>query len=159
MPDTPVLEIIMRGSVMYLALFFLLRLILKRESGGLGITDVLVVVLIADAAQNGMADDYSSIADGLILVATIVFWTHFLNWLGYKSPFLQRILKPSKLLLVKNGRMIRKNMAEELITEEELMTEVRTNGVNDLKDVEEAYMESNGRISIISKTKTTSKVV
>lgn len=51
-PDTPLLEIFLRGSIVYLALFFLLRVVLKRESGTLGITDLLVVVLIADAAQN-----------------------------------------------------------------------------------------------------------
>ncbi len=40
----------------YLALFLVLRLVLKRESGALGVTDLLVVVLIADAAQNAMGD-------------------------------------------------------------------------------------------------------
>jgi len=63
-------------------LFFLLRL-LRREGGQIGIADVLVVVLVADASQNAMASDYKSITEGIVLVATIAFWDYFLDWLGY----------------------------------------------------------------------------
>ncbi len=105
-PNTPVLEIIIRGSLTYLSLFVLLRLVLKRESGTMGITDMLLVVLIADAAQNGMADDYRSVTDGVVLVAVIIFWSYVLNWLGYHFSFFQRLLKPKQLLLVKDGKML-----------------------------------------------------
>ena len=67
LPDMPLLEIFIRGSVMYLSLFFLLRLVLKRQVGSIGITDLLVIVLIADAAQNAMAADYQSLPDGMEL--------------------------------------------------------------------------------------------
>jgi hypothetical protein len=110
----PVLEIIIRGSIVYLVLFFMLRIILKRESASLGITDLLVVVLLADASQNAMSGGYKSLPDGIILVATIIFWSHFLNWLGFKSPFFQRIIKPGKLLLIKEGRMIRRNIEKRI---------------------------------------------
>ena len=148
--NIPVLEIVIRGSIVYLTLFFLLRIILKRESGTVGITDLLVVVLLADASQNAMAGGYNSLPDGIILVSTIIFWSYFLNWLGYKSAFFQRLIKPGKLLLVKEGRLIRRNMKKELLTEEELMSEIRLNGAKDLKDVEEAFMENDGRISVIT---------
>lgn len=148
--DIPVLEIIIRGSIVYLVLFFMLRVILKRESASLGITDLLVVVLLADASQNAMAGGYKSLPDGIILVATIIFWSHFLNWLGFKSPFFQRIIKPGKLLLIKEGRMIRRNMKKEFLTEEELMSEIRLNGAKEVSDVEEAFMETDGRISVIT---------
>jgi uncharacterized membrane protein YcaP (DUF421 family) len=143
------LEIFIRGTLIYLGLFLLLRVLLKRESGTLGITDMLLVVLIADAAQNGMADDYRSISEGLLLVATIIFWSLFLNWLGYHSQFFQKLIKPRKLLLVKNGRMLKENMRKELITYTELMSEVRTSGLSDLTNIKEAYMEPTGLISII----------
>ncbi|HEX2981271.1 MAG TPA: hypothetical protein VHO48_13460, partial [Anaerolineaceae bacterium] len=94
-PDTPILEIFVRGSVMYLALFVLLRVILKREAGTVGISDLLVVVLLADAAQNGMAGDYQSISDGILLVATIILWSYFLDWLGYRFPRIERLIHPS----------------------------------------------------------------
>jgi hypothetical protein len=49
-PDVAMLEIVMRGTIVYLALFFLLWMVLKRQSGGMGVTDLLVIVLIADAS-------------------------------------------------------------------------------------------------------------
>ncbi len=148
-PRTPLLEIFVRGSLTYLGLFLLLRTVLKRESGTLGITDTLLVVMIADAAQNGMADDYRSVTDGLVLVATLIFWNVLLNWLGYRFQVFERLFKPGKLLLIKNGRMLKDNMRKELITYNELMSEVRSNGLSDISDIREAYMEPTGTISII----------
>jgi uncharacterized membrane protein YcaP (DUF421 family) len=150
-PSTPILEIVVRGTVMYLALFVLLRLVLKREAGALGVTDLLVVVLIADAAQNGMADDYTSIPDGLILVGTIVFWAWALNWLGFRVPLIQRLVQPAPLPLVRDGRLIRRNLEKELITEGELMSQLRLQGVADLSEVVAAHMEGDGRISVVQR--------
>jgi uncharacterized membrane protein YcaP (DUF421 family) len=154
LPDTPVLEIIVRGSVTYLAIFILLRVILKRQSGGnIGMTDVLVIVMLADASQNAMAGGYNSLADGILLVAVIIGWSFFLDWLGYHWPFFQRLLKPPKLPLVENGRLLRRNMRKELITEDEIMTEIRKEGFEKLEEIAKAYMESDGNISIIPKEK------
>jgi uncharacterized membrane protein YcaP (DUF421 family) len=149
MPDTPILEIIVRGTVTYLALFTLLRIILRRESSNLGITDMLVIVLIADASQNAMAGAYNSIADGVILVAVIIGWSFTLNWLSFNWPFFERLLSPRKLLLVDKGKMIKRNMRKELITDEELMTEVRKAGLTELEQIKVAFMESDGSISIV----------
>jgi uncharacterized membrane protein YcaP (DUF421 family) len=151
LPQTPLLEIIVRGSVTYLALFALLRLVLKRETGAVGMTDLLVVVLIADAAQNAMADDYRSVPDGIILVVTLVFWSWALNWLGYHFPLIQRLVHPPPLPLVRDGRMLRRNMAQELITEDELMSQLRLQGVDDLAQVAAANMEGDGRISVVER--------
>lgn len=150
LPSTSILEIVIRGSITYLALFFLLRTVLKRQAGAVGITDLLVVVLIADAAQNAMADDYTSIPDGLLLVATIVFWSYALDWLGYRYPAMQRWVHSPALLLIRDGRMLRRNMRRELITEDELMSQLRQQGIADILDVETAYMEGDGRISVVS---------
>jgi uncharacterized membrane protein YcaP (DUF421 family) len=149
--DTPLLEIVLRGSIMYLALFALLRLVLKREAGAMGITDLLVVVLLADAAQNGMADDYHSIPAGIVLVATIVFWSWALDWLGYRIPFVQRLVRPRALPLIRDGRVLRRNLEQELITDDELLSQLRLQGVADVADVAEAYMEGDGRISVIAR--------
>lgn len=150
LPETPLLEIILRGSLMYIALFLMLRFILKRQAGTVGITDILVITLIADAAQNGMANDYSSIADGILLVGVIIGWSYLIDWLGYRFPRFQRIVHPKPLPLIKDGRMLRRNMRQELITEGELMTQLREQGIEDLGSVRSAFMEGDGRISVIS---------
>lgn len=144
------LELIVRGTAVYLALFLLLRFLLKREAGSMGITDLLLLVLLADAAQNAMAGEYKSITDGLILVCTIVGWNYLLNYLAFKFPFFRRIVLPSKLQLVRDGKLIRQNLRRERITEEELMSEIRTAGCEDLGGVKAAYIEPDGMISVIT---------
>jgi uncharacterized membrane protein YcaP (DUF421 family) len=149
-PQASPIEIFVRGTVMYLGLFALLRGVLKREAGTVGITDLLVVVLLADAAQNSLASDSKALADGLLLVATIVLWAFLLNWLGYRFPRVQRWIHPRPLPLIRDGRLLRHNMRKELVTEDELMTQLRLQGCEDLGNVRVAYMEGDGQISIIT---------
>jgi uncharacterized membrane protein YcaP (DUF421 family) len=148
-PDVPLVEIFVRGTIMYLSIYFLLRFVLKRQAGSLGIADVLVLVLIADAAQNAMANDYHSLTDGLLLVSTIVFWSYALDWLGYRFPRLERIFHAGPLKIVKDGRLLREQMKKELISEDELMSQLRQHGVSDIKKVKEACIESDGHISVV----------
>jgi uncharacterized membrane protein YcaP (DUF421 family) len=150
-PQTPVLEILIRGSIMYLSLFILLRVVLKRQAGTLSISDLLLIVLIADAAQNGMADDYKSITDGVLLVAVLIFWNFMLDWLGYRVRWIGRLLHPPPRPLVRNGRILRQNLRQELMTLEELHTQLREQGIEDIRDVKLAQMEGDGRVSVIER--------
>lgn len=150
LPSLNLGEVIVRGSIVYLFLFVVLRL-LRREAGTLSISDLLVVVIIADAAQNAMGSDYKSITEGIVLVSTIAFWDYFLDWLGYKYPSIGRLLHPPPLLLIKNGRLQRHNLRKEMITVEELMTQLREQGIENMQEVEKSYLEADGRISIIKK--------
>ena len=147
---TPLLEIFLRGSIMYLALFLMLRCILKRQAGGIGISDILVIVLIADAAQNGMSDDYRSIPDGIALVLTIIFWNYALDWLAFHFPMVAKLTDPAALVLIKNGRMHKANMRSELITVEELKSQLREQGVDSVAKVKTACMEADGKISVVT---------
>ena len=152
MPDTPVLEIVVRGSVMYLALFMMLRFILRRETGSLGITDLLVIVLIADAAQNGLAGSYHTITDGLLLVVTIIGWSYLLNWLAFRYPSWRRIIQAPRVQLVRDGRILRRNLDQEKITEEELLAEIHAHGCDDVRKVRAAWIEPDGMVSVIQFT-------
>lgn len=149
LPDTSLFEITLRGSLMYIALFAMLRIILKRQTGTLGMTDLLLITLLADASQNAMAGEYKSIPDGLVLVATIIFWNYTFDWLSFRSEWFSRLIEPPPLLLIRNGKMLRRNMRQELITEAELMMQIREQGLEDLSKVKDAYIESDGRISVI----------
>ena len=150
-PTASLLEVVMRGSIMYLAMFVLLR-VFRRQTGTLGIADLLVIVVIADAAQNGMAGDTHSVTEAVLLVSTIVFWDWIFDWVGFRSTLVERVLQPDKLLLIKNGRMLRRNMKRELITEEELMSQLRQQGIDDINLVESCYLEGNGHFSVIKKS-------
>ncbi len=147
-PSLPLLEIFIRGSAVYLALFLYFRL-LRREAGGIGITDVLVVVLVADASQNAMAGEYGSITEGLLLVATIGFWDYLLDWLGYRYDAFERLVRPAPLLLIRNGRLMRQNMKKEMITEDDLLSQLREQGMEDPRQVRLCYLEGDGHLSVI----------
>ncbi|HEX6969563.1 MAG TPA: YetF domain-containing protein [Micromonosporaceae bacterium] len=149
-PQTPILEIITRGSAVYLALYLMLRVVMKRETGTTGMSDLLVIVLIADAAQNAMAGGYASVADGLVLVATIVTWAYLLDFLAYRFPRLRRLIQPRPLLLVKDGNLLRRNLRRELITEEELRSQLRQHGIEELRQVRRLYMEPDGQFSVVT---------
>lgn len=148
MPDVPVIETLVRGTVMYFVLLLLMRLN-KREAGELGLADVLVIVVIADAAQNGMAGQYNSIGSGIILVSTIIFWDYAIDWITYHVPFIDKMLRPKTICLVKHGRIQPRGLRHEMITRDELMEQLRIAGAEDVSKVRHAYMESNGKISVI----------
>jgi uncharacterized membrane protein YcaP (DUF421 family) len=147
--DTPVLEILLRGTVTYLAIFILLRVVVKQASGGLNLADVLLIVMIADAAQNAMAGEYTSVTDGLLLVLTLVFWSVTIDWLSVRVPFIGRLVHPPPREIVRDGVPNRRAMRTEMITNEELMTYVRTAGAETLDRVKRAWVEGNGEISIV----------
>lgn len=149
-PTVSLAEIVLRGTFVYLFLFFVLR-VMRREAGALGISDLLVVVIIADAAQNAMSSEYKSVTEGAVLVSTIIAWDYALDWLGYRFPAVQRLLRPASLPLVKDGRMLRQNMRKEMITTEELMSLLREQGVESLDKVKRCYLEGDGHISVIKK--------
>ncbi len=149
-PSVPLAEHFWRGTVVYLTLFAIIRLLPNRQIGAMGITDLLVIILFANAAQNSMASEFTSITDGLILISIMIAWSYGLNWLGFQFPAFQRLLSPPPLILVKNGRMILRNMRRELITEGELMVQFRKQGIDNIAEVERAFMESDGSISVIA---------
>lgn len=147
-PSQPLIETAARGTIMYLSIFLLLR-VLAKEPASISISDLLVLVLIADAAQNGMTGGYSSITDGILLVAVILFWSWFLDVLAYKFVFFHRLVHPPPVPLIENGNIIRKNLRREFISFDELMSQLREQGIEDIAMVKRAYMEGDGKISVI----------
>jgi uncharacterized membrane protein YcaP (DUF421 family) len=145
------LEIALRGTIVYLSLFLVLRTAFKREAGALAMSDLLVIVLVADAAQNAMSADYTSITEGAVLVGTIVGWSMLLDWAGYHVGWIGRLVHPIPLELIRDGKLLRQNMKKELVTEEELMSQVRQQGVDDISEVKQAFMEGDGHVSVITR--------
>ena len=123
-PNTSLAEVMIRGTIIYLLLFFLMRF-LRREAGQIGIADVLIVVVIADAAQNGMAGPYNSITEGVVLIVTITFWDFTLDWLAYHVPAFGKLIHPAPLPLIVDGHLLLRNLRRELITEDELCSRLR----------------------------------
>ena len=148
-PSLGLPEIALRGTLMYLVLFSSLRFMGRRQAGHFGPADLLVIVVIADAAQNALSADYRSITEGALLVLIIVAWDYGLDWAAWRFPSLRPILKAPALKLIENGRVLHRNLRAEMLSKEELMSQLREEGVEDLKDVKVARLEGDGRLSVI----------
>ncbi len=147
--SVPVAELILRGSIVYAFLFLTFRFVIRRDVGSVGIADLLLLVLVADASQNAMSGGYTTVSEGLVLVSTLLGWNLLLDWLAFRFPRVRRFIEPTTLPLVRNGRLLKHNLRREFITEEELWTRLREQGIDDLAQVKAAYLEPDGNFSVI----------
>ena len=148
-PRHSLLDLFLRGTIMYLVIFVLLRLVLRRQVGDIGTSDVLVIVLLAEVSGNAMAANAESVSEGAILVGTILLWSYLIEWVQFRFPAVERLIREPKLKLIDNGRLLRGNMRREFVTQEELLAQLREDGIEDRAEVKAAYLEADGHISII----------
>ena len=142
-------ELILRGTLVYWFLFLIFRFVLRRDAGAVGIADLLLLVLLADAAQNAMSGGYTTVAEGAIVLSTIIGWNWLIDWASFHSPAVARFTTPPAIVLVRHGRLLRRNLRREHLSDEELTGKLRQHGVERLGDVKLALMESDGEISVI----------
>src|SRR6186997_219380 len=93
----------LRGTLVYWLLFSIFRFVLRRDVGAVGIADILLLVIVADAAQNAMAGEYKTFSEGAILVCTIVGWNWLLDVLSWRFEIVRRFTTPSTITLVRDG--------------------------------------------------------
>jgi uncharacterized membrane protein YcaP (DUF421 family) len=149
-PDVSLLETVARGVVMYLTVLVLMRYLIRGRTSA-SMSDLLVVVLIADAAQNGMSAQYNSVTNGIVLVTTIIGMSTLLDWLGTRSTTIAHFIHPEPRPLIADGRFVQKTLTNEFMTEDEVMSQLRLQGVERVDDVKASYLEGNGEVSVIKK--------
>jgi uncharacterized membrane protein YcaP (DUF421 family) len=147
-PTGSLAEIFVRGSAIYLVLFLVMRFLPRRTIGALGPSDLLVIVLIADAVENAMAGGYESLTEGLLLAGVIFGWATFIDYLDFRFPHLNIAAARAKEM-VRNGKLLHENMAREQVTEEEVMAQLRQHGLASARDVVAAYVEGDGHFSVV----------
>jgi uncharacterized membrane protein YcaP (DUF421 family) len=143
------LELFVRGTLTYFFLFLLFRFVVRRDTGTMGPSDLLVLVIIADASQNAMAGEYTSVPDGFVLIATIIGWSYALNFLSFRFPLVQRFTLPQPLCIVRDGVKQEAALRRELISDEELGEMLREHGIEDIAEVRRAYLEPDGQVTVI----------
>lgn len=143
------LELLVRGSVMYWFLLLIFRFLLRRDAGSAGMADILFVVLLGDAAQNGMIGDGTSIADAACLIAILTAWNYLLDWLGFHVPLVGRFNDPPAICLIRDGQVLHRNLRREHITRRELQAALREQGLESPREVRKMYLESNGSFGVI----------
>ena len=135
---------------MYFGVLILIRLMPRRTGGELAMMDLIFVLLIAEAAAHALGE-YNSVADGFIVIATLMGWNYLINVLSYRVPLIERLVSSPPLQVIRDGELLHRNMRREYVTEEELMTHLRREGIDDPKEVKSAFIEGKGRISVVKR--------
>ena len=138
-----------RGSVMYWFLVLVFRLVLRRDVGSMGITDFLFVVLLGDAAQNGMIGDATSPTDAIVLISTLVFWNVLIDWATWRFRRSSGCSRRAGCASCATAGATDATCGASSSRDAELMAKVREEGLEDLAEVKAMYLESDGEISLI----------
>lgn len=147
--ETPLAELLVRGTVLYVGILVLMRIMPRRTGGELATMDLVLILLIAEAAAHAMGD-YTALADGSVVILVIMGWNYSVNYLSYRVAFVERLVSSPPLQVVRNGHLLRRNMRQEFLTEEELMSYLRQQGIDAIEDVKSAWVEGEGRVSVVT---------
>jgi uncharacterized membrane protein YcaP (DUF421 family) len=145
----PLWEIVLRTVIVYAALFVLLRVAGKRELGQMSVTDLVVILVIANAVQNSLNGGDTSLIGGLVSAATLIGMNVLLDRFGKQVPLLERFVRSEPTLLMQDGVFLEKNLEQENISKDEIAMSAREHGIKDLSEVSEAILEPDGSISVI----------
>lgn len=153
----PLWEILARGTITYFALIVLVRVIPKRKAGHISPNDMLSLIVIGGMGTDAIMGGSNSLGDILLMISLIVGWGYLFDIIEARSSFIQGLLRDRQTPLIEQGRLNKRNMRRELVTEEELMSVLREEGVDDVSQVSSACLEADGEISVIVKGKAKGK--
>ena len=146
------MDIALRATVIFLALYLVVRLLGKRELGQMTPFELIVLVVIGDLIQQGVTQNDFSLTGAIIAVSTIAFWALVLSWASYLWPRAERLLEGEPRVIVRDGEVIEAALRRNRLTRSEIESEMRLTGISHIGDVAWAILEPRGKISFIQRT-------
>lgn len=143
-------SIIFRSIAVYIFIVFAIRLFGKREVAQLSITDLVFVLLIANAVQTAMIGQNTTLIGGLIAAGSLFVINFIFGVLLFRSKRISSFFQGHPLMLIYEGREIEHNLEKSRISHDELEQVVREHGVEKISDVNLAVLEMDGNISVLS---------
>src|SRR5690606_20949241 len=147
--EKPVLELLLRGTLAYLAIVFVLRVIPKRHLSNLSPNDFIALVIIGGLTTDAIGGASSSMLDYLLMAVAVIVWSYLIDLFEFRFPGWRRLPRDSPTLVVHMGKPVRANMRRERLTAEELAASLRAQGVDDVATVKQAILEVDGQLSVI----------
>lgn len=138
----------LRASFVYVFLLIVVRLLGKREIGNTSAFDLIVALILGEVVDEIIYGDVT-ILQGVVAIVVVAIWHVVNSWASFKSKVIDRLTAAPPTVVVRNGEIQRKNLAKERLNEEEMLSELRMMGVDDVKEVKQATLEPNGKISVI----------
>ncbi len=149
--ELPLIVIAARTTIVLVALGLGLRFLNKRHVGEMRLHDILLVLLASNAVQNAMAAGSGRLLVSIVAAATLISIGWVVAVVFDWSPFLEKHLTATPVVLVHEGTVLRRNLRRGRLSEEELAEAVRKQGILRVGDVKLAVLETNGSISIVPK--------
>ncbi len=150
-PGTPPLETVIRVVLVYLFLLFLVRSMGKKEIGRLSAMELLTMLILARTVGPAITTNDSSLTTAAVAACTLVGLTVFLDRIVVRSRRAERLVEGRPIPLVRDGRVLVDNLAREHVTEQQLLSALRSENVAGPEEVEAAYLEPSGKISVVPK--------
>src|SRR5215470_5564733 len=145
------MDIVVRAAIAFWFIYFLTRIVGRRELSAVGPFDLIMLIVLGDLVQQGVTQsDYS--VTGLVLAAgTIALLQVLVSYLNYRFRHVREVLAGEPIVLVEDGRVLERNVHRERLTRHELEEQARLSQIASLEDVRWAVLETSGRISFIPK--------
>ena len=148
------MDLAIRAIVLYAFVFFLTRVVGRRELSSLQPFDLILLIVLGDSIQQGLTQDDYSVTGAMIVVGTIASLQVATSYVSFRIPFLRPVLDGLPIVVVEDGKPIQKNLYRERISVEELTEEMRQQQIGSIDEVQWAVLETSGAISFIQKSQT-----
>jgi uncharacterized membrane protein YcaP (DUF421 family) len=145
------MDLVIRAVVLFFFVFLLTRVVGKRELSSLEPFDLILLIILGDAIQQGLTQDDYSVTGALIVVTTFAVLQVAISFFGFRYRFLRRVLEGEPVVILQEGKLIERNLKRERLTAEEVASAARQQQIASLEDVQWAVLETNGSISFIPK--------
>jgi uncharacterized membrane protein YcaP (DUF421 family) len=146
------MDIVFRACVVFAFLLLLTRIIGRRELSTLAPFDLILLIILGDAIQQGLTQDDYSLTGAVLAVGTIAVLQVVVSYTSFRIPFVRNVLEGHPIVIIQDGKPIEKNLKRERLKIEEVMEEARLQQLSALDDVQWAVLEPSGNISFIPKS-------
>src|SRR5689334_728566 len=130
------MDIALRGIALFVFLFVLTRVIGRRELSSLEPFDLILLIILGDAVQQGLTQDDYSVTGAIIAVGTIAGLQVLTSYISFRLPWARRVLDGDPIVIVQDGKPIEKTLHRERLTVEEVAEAARQQQIGSLKDVQ-----------------------
>lgn len=145
------MDIVFRAIVLYGFVIFLMRVIGRRELSSLTAVDLVLLIVLGDAIQQGLTQDDYSVTGSLIAISTIACVQVFTSYVSYRSKRLRRVLEGSPIVILQDGKLVDENLRRERLTPDDIAEEMRGHEIGTFDEVAWGILEANGQINFIKK--------
>ncbi len=144
------MEIVARASVIYVFLWLLTRGLGKRELGEMTAFELLLLVIVGDLIQTGVLQEDTSVTGAMLAVGTIAMWILLVSWASFRWKSARRVLEGTPVVVVRDGSPIMPALKLERVPSTRCWRPPRQQGISNLRDVDLAILEPDGRFSFIT---------